>query len=91
MAPLLIGWSQDTLSAVADFTTAFGSRGLSGGPAPEQIQNYNPLCDRLEDECSDVHSVVDPGCLSRIRIFPSRTRIRMFSIRRKSVGINLAN
>jgi hypothetical protein len=61
MAPLLIGWSQDTLSAVADFTTAFGSRGLSGGPAPEQIQNNNPLSDRLEDECSDVHfSIPDP-------------------------------
>jgi hypothetical protein len=63
IAPLLIGWSQDTLSAVADFTTAFGSRGLSGGPAPEQIQNNNPLCDRLEDECRDVdrHRVdVDP-------------------------------
>jgi hypothetical protein len=40
MAPLLIGWSQDTFSAVADFTTAFGSRGLSGGPAPGQIQNF---------------------------------------------------
>ncbi len=35
-----MGWSQDTLSAVADFTTAFGSRGLSGGPAPEQIKNF---------------------------------------------------